>query len=58
MQHVYPKLADFCREKHGLEFQVASNQTLCIFFAWMYEVLFLLGFHFLMAELCLETCYI
>ena len=20
MQHVYPKLAEFCREKHGLEF--------------------------------------
>ena len=22
MQHVYPKLAEFCREMHGLEFQV------------------------------------
>ena len=23
MQHVYPKLAEYCREKHGLEFQVS-----------------------------------
>ena len=25
MQHVYPKLAEFCREKYGLEFQVSFN---------------------------------
>ncbi|CAF3329325.1 unnamed protein product [Rotaria socialis] len=24
MQHIYPKLKDFCREKHGLEFQVVD----------------------------------
>ena len=24
MQHTYPKLKEFCREKHGLEFQVVD----------------------------------
>ena len=24
MEHVYPKLKDFCRDKYGLEFQVGS----------------------------------
>ena len=27
MRNVYPRLKDFCREKHGLEFQVSSNVT-------------------------------
>ena len=26
MQHVYPKLADYCRKKHGLEFQVKMGE--------------------------------
>ena len=25
MQNVYPKIKDYCREKHGLEFQVWSK---------------------------------
>lgn len=25
MAQCYPKLKDFCREKHGLEFQVKTN---------------------------------
>lgn len=24
MQHIYPKLKEYCREKHGLEFQVVD----------------------------------
>ena len=24
MQHIYPKLKDYCREQHGLEFQVVD----------------------------------
>ena len=24
MQHTYPKLKEYCREKHGLEFQVVD----------------------------------
>ena len=31
MQHVYPQLAEFCREKHGLEFQVQSNRKLTLY---------------------------
>ena len=25
MEYVYPKIKEYCREKHGLEFQVKSN---------------------------------
>ena len=25
MEYVYPKIKDYCREKHGLEFQVRFN---------------------------------
>ena len=25
MEYVYPKIKEYCREKHGLEFQVISN---------------------------------
>lgn len=25
MQHVYPRLSQYCRDKHGLEFQVSHN---------------------------------
>ena len=25
MEYVYPKLKEYCREKHGLEFQVSAN---------------------------------
>lgn len=31
MAQCYPKLKDFCREKHGLEFQVRINQTNNVF---------------------------
>jgi hypothetical protein len=37
MEYVYPKIRDYCREKHGLEFQVSTRHvkiilsTLCSF---------------------------
>ena len=27
MEYVYPKIKEYCREKHGLEFQVNLNKT-------------------------------
>jgi len=27
MAEVYPKIKEYCREKHGLEFQVTSHLT-------------------------------
>ena len=28
MEYVYPKIKEYCREKHGLEFQVCVNNNL------------------------------
>ena len=28
MEYVYPKIKEYCREKHGLEFQVCVNKNL------------------------------
>ena len=31
MEYVYPRIKEYCREKHGLEFQVNSNKTIAFF---------------------------
>ena len=33
MEYVYPKIKEYCREKHGLEFQV------CTYFYYLFEYL-------------------
>ena len=40
MQHVYPKLAGFCREKYGLEFQVSFNAGKVSFRTMMYLIVY------------------
>ena len=33
MAKCYPKIKDYCREKHGLEFQVSIGKHLVVFLA-------------------------
>jgi hypothetical protein len=30
MEYVYPKIKEYCREKHGLEFQVILKLNMCV----------------------------
>ena len=35
MEHVYPKMKEYCRDRHGLEFQVTNNPIgLTKFYSW------------------------
>ena len=45
MEYVYPKIKEYCREKHGLEFQVKSCYKLTL--SSMYLMYFYLTFHIL-----------
>ena len=42
MEYVYPKIKEYCREKHGLEFQVKSGYKLTLSSMYFY-----LTFHIL-----------
>ena len=34
MEYVYPRIKEYCREKHGLEFQVNSNNIIAFLFKY------------------------
>ena len=40
MEYVYPRIKEYCREKHGLEFQVNSNRIVA--FLFKFEVIIMI----------------
>ena len=42
MEYVYPKIKEYCREKHGLEFQVSS---IMILFNMEYKIFVIFTIH-------------
>ena len=37
MEWVYPKIKEYCREKHGLEFQVKINEVFYFLFTHIFK---------------------
>ena len=46
MEWVYPKIKEYCREKHGLEFQVKINEAFYFLFTHIYIFLISTSLHF------------
>ena len=43
MEWVYPKIKEYCREKHGLEFQVKINEVFYFLFTHIYRSTYFLS---------------